>query len=78
MKAIILFFLMIGPAFAVTQDDRQELLRARQTEACQGDAMNLCGPVIPDEQKVAACLVQQMPRLSPACRAMFGPQRRHH
>jgi len=71
MKAIILFLFMVGPAFA---DD----LRERQTEACQGDAMNLCGPVIPDEQKVAACLAQQMPRLSPACRAMFGPQHKKH
>ena len=45
--------------------------------ACQDDAFRLCNDAIPDEQKVKACLIANMSRLSPARRRMFrrGPQR---
>jgi len=39
--------------------------------ACQDDAYRLCGQFIPDEQRVKACLIANMSRLSPACRRMF-------
>src|SRR4051812_15637955 len=40
--------------------------------ACQDDAFRLCGNAIPDEQRVKACLIRNMSRLSPACRRAFG------
>jgi hypothetical protein len=51
-----------------------------QQQACQGDAMRLCGAFIPDVDRVRACMVSRMRYLSPACRAQFtsGPSRKHH
>ena len=45
--------------------------RAAQEAACGGDATRLCGPVIPDEQKIAACLRANRAQVSPACQAML-------
>lgn len=39
--------------------------------ACESDAYRLCNHAIPDEQRVKACLVANMSRLSPACRRIF-------
>ncbi|MGH6846318.1 MAG: hypothetical protein ACREC0_02430 [Methylocella sp.] len=49
-------------------------------EACQGDAMRLCSPAIPDHAKIHACLVHYKAYLSPACRAIVAPmkRRRHY
>jgi hypothetical protein len=51
---------------AATQAYTQE-----EQMACQDDAFRLCGQFIPDEQRVKACLIANMSRLSPACRRMF-------
>jgi len=51
-----------GPSQAYTEEERM---------ACQDDAFRLCGQFIPDEQRVKACLIANMSRLSPACRRMF-------
>jgi hypothetical protein len=41
--------------------------------ACSGDAQSLCGDVIPDHAKVAACLRRNARSLSPDCRTVvFG------
>ena len=56
-------------------------------QACSGDAMRLCGQFIPDRQTTGACMARLRSQLSPACAALFKPQkparrttnrRRHH
>jgi hypothetical protein len=44
--------------------------------ACQDDAFKFCNEAIPDEDKVKACLIKNMRRLTPACRKMFASERR--
>ena len=52
------------PASAYTQE---------QQAACTGDAMQLCGPEIPDVDRVTACMIRNKARLSPGCRRFFRP-----
>jgi hypothetical protein len=56
-----------APASAYTQEEQQ---------ACQDDAFRLCNHAIPDEQRVKACLISNMRRLSPQCRRLFNRGRR--
>jgi hypothetical protein len=42
-----------------------------ERQACEADAYRLCGHAIPDEQRVKACLMGNMRRLSPGCRRAF-------
>ena len=51
-----------APASAYTQEAQQ---------ACQDDAFRLCNNAIPDEQKVKACFIANMRKLSPGCRKVF-------
>lgn len=39
--------------------------------ACQPDAFRLCGPEIPDVERVTACMVARRAQLSPECRRFF-------
>ena len=41
--------------------------------ACSGDAFRLCGPEIPDVDRVTACMVRNKSQLSPGCRVYFRP-----
>lgn len=52
---------------AYTQEEQQ---------ACQPDAFRLCGPEIPDVDRVTACMVAKKSQLSPQCRQFFraGPE----
>jgi hypothetical protein len=50
--------------------------RAEEQAACQDDAFKFCNEAIPDEEKVKACLIKNMRRLTPACRKMFARPRR--
>ena len=61
---VLTVIVLAAPAatFAYTDEERM---------ACQDDAFRLCGQFVPDEQRVKACLIQNMSRLSPACRRMF-------
>lgn len=52
-----------APALAYTEEERM---------ACQDDAFRLCGHAIPDQERVKACLIANMSKLSPACRRMFN------
>ena len=68
-KLIALGIVLAGIAFvapasvqAYTEEERQ---------ACEADAFRLCGQAIPDQERVKACLITNMSRLSPACRRMF-------
>jgi hypothetical protein len=47
-----------------------------QQQACTGDAFRLCGPEIPDVDRVTACMVRNKSQLTPGCRAFFrsGPE----
>jgi hypothetical protein len=45
-----------------------------QQQACSGDAFRLCGPDIPDIDRVTACMVRNKAQLSPECRAHFRPE----
>lgn len=49
-------------AQAYTQEEEQ---------ACSGDAFRLCGPEIPDVDRVTACMVRNKSQLSPGCRVFF-------
>ncbi|MBS0531728.1 MAG: hypothetical protein JSS22_20410 [Proteobacteria bacterium] len=44
-----------------------------EQQACSGDAFRLCGPEIPDVDRVAACMARQQAQLSPGCRVFFRP-----
>jgi hypothetical protein len=41
--------------------------------ACSNDAFRLCGPEIPDVDRVTACMVRNKSQLSPGCRVYFRP-----
>jgi hypothetical protein len=57
-------FLALAPvaATAETQEEQQ---------ACMNDAFNVCGDAIPDRDRVAACLTQNLNRISGACRTVM-------
>jgi hypothetical protein len=62
--ALAFAFVALAPvgAFAETQDEQQ---------ACMNDAFTVCGHAIPDRGRVAACLSQNLSRISPACRTVM-------
>ena len=57
--ALAFFTLVPGAASAETPNEQN---------ACMGDAFSICGHAIPDRDWVAACLAQNMNRISVACR----------
>jgi hypothetical protein len=42
-----------------------------QQQACSGDAFRLCGPEIPDVDRVTVCMIRNRSQLSPGCRVFF-------
>ena len=42
-----------------------------QQQACQPDAMRLCGAYVPDVERITACMVENKSQLSPECRRFF-------
>jgi hypothetical protein len=42
-----------------------------QQQACTGDAFRLCGPEIPDVDRVTVCMIRNRSQLSPGCRVYF-------
>ena len=44
-----------------------------QQQACSGDAFRLCGPEIPEVDRVTACMIARKAELSPGCRVFFRP-----
>jgi hypothetical protein len=42
-----------------------------QQQACTGDAFRLCGPEIPDVDRVTVCMIRNRALLSPGCRVYF-------
>ncbi|WP_394329857.1 hypothetical protein [Bradyrhizobium mercantei] len=57
---------------------RSEAYTADQQQACTPDAFRLCGPEIPDVDRITACMIRNRALLSPACRVFFrgGPELR--
>ena len=53
-----------GVASAESQRDRQE-------RACQADAMKFCKDLVPDEEKIAACMGKHRAELSVPCGNRF-------
>jgi hypothetical protein len=53
---------MPRPAVAQTPQEQQ---------ACVNDAFNICGHAIPDRDRVAFCLNQNIDRVSSACRTVM-------
>jgi len=66
MSAMALSFL-IWPAASRAYTPEEE-------QACSGDAFRLCGPEIPDVDRVTACMVRKQSQLSPGCRVYFRPE----
>ena len=60
--ALVFFTLAPAVASAETQDEQN---------ACMSDAFNVCGHAIPDRDRVAACLAQNISRISVACRTVM-------
>ncbi|MGO9673810.1 MAG: hypothetical protein ACLPSF_06520 [Methylocella sp.] len=54
---------------ALAQDPNFQM----EEQDCQGDAMRLCGPEIPDHAKILACLQYYQADISPACRSIVAP-----
>jgi hypothetical protein len=67
VATLTLFGAMTTAAFCQTPDFQME------EQDCQGDAMRLCGPEIPDHEKIRECLVYYKADISPACRAIVAP-----
>jgi hypothetical protein len=44
-----------------------------QQQLCTPDAMRLCGDVIPDVDRVTACMIAKQSQLSDGCRSVFRP-----
>ncbi len=42
-----------------------------QQQACSSDAFRLCGPEIPDVDRVTACMIAKKAQLSPGCKVFF-------
>ena len=61
--ALALIAFIPAPTLAQSQDEQQ---------ACMNDAFTVCGNAIPDRDRVAACLAQNINRISPACRTVMA------
>ena len=44
----------------------------QDVQACTPDAFRLCQAFIPDETRVAQCLLENKHQLSPACKVVFS------
>jgi hypothetical protein len=60
--ALAIFALAPAAATAQSQDDQN---------ACMDDAFSVCGHAIPDRDRVAACLAQNINRISAGCRTVM-------
>lgn len=64
LAAVLSVSIWSAPASAYTPEQQQ---------ACSGDAFRLCGPEIPDVDRVTACMIRNKSQLTPGCRAFFRP-----
>jgi Na+/H+-dicarboxylate symporter len=70
------FGLVLGLAWATSFMPAPASAQSRgtpeQQQACQPDAMRLCGEFVPDVERITACMIKNRIRLSPPCRAVFS------
>ncbi len=59
---------MVAQGAAFAQENRGTI---EQQMACTPDVWRLCSDQIPDVNRITACLQQNTPQLSTACRAVF-------
>jgi len=64
--ALAFAFLAFAPVAAYAAEGSQD-----EQNACMNDAFNVCGHAIPDRDRVAACLSQNINRLSTGCRTVM-------
>lgn len=72
LSASLMASIAIGlgnPGALFAQDHRGTM---EQQMACTPDVFRLCGSQIPDEDRIVACLKQNVPQLSGRCRAVFA------
>jgi hypothetical protein len=62
LATVLALSLPAAGAQAYTQDEQS---------ACSPDAFRLCGPEIPDVDRITACMIRNKSQLSPACRVFF-------
>jgi hypothetical protein len=62
--ALALVFFTLVPAAVSAETPNEQ-------NACMSDAFSICGHAIPDRDRVAACLAQNMNRISVACRTVM-------
>lgn len=68
------FGLLLATALSVAMlPTASKAYTPEQQQACSDDAFRLCGPEIPDVDRVAACMVSKKQQLSPGCRMYFRP-----
>jgi len=60
-----------GSAALVEKSQAGEM--AEQRWACEQDAFKFCGNEIPNVPRVTSCMIKNVKKLSPACRAQFRP-----
>jgi hypothetical protein len=66
--------LLVATMFALLmQPTTGRAYTQEQEAACSGDAFRLCGPEIPDVDRVTACMVENKSQLSPGCLVYFRP-----
>jgi hypothetical protein len=66
--------LMLATALAVSMlPTAGHAYTPEQQQACSADAFRLCGPEIPDVDRVTVCMVRHKAELSPGCRVFFRP-----
>jgi hypothetical protein len=66
--SVLIALLMSSGTLAFSQEYRGTM---EQQMACTPDVFRLCGAEIPDVNRIVACLRQNTPVLTPACRAVF-------
>ena len=68
------FGVMLATTLAVSMLPKAgQAYTPEEQQACSDDAFRLCGPEIPDVDRVTACMIRHKAELSPGCRVYFGP-----
>jgi ubiquinone biosynthesis protein UbiJ len=62
--AAVAFMVSLSNGSAGAGSDEQRM-------ACERDAFAFCSNEIPDVDRIAACMIKNLERLSPPCRAQF-------
>jgi hypothetical protein len=68
----------VSPALAQGQPHEEYRGTPEQQAACRPDALKLCGPEIPNVERITQCLryYNYNKKLSPECAAVFAEKRR--